>query len=140
LEEQGRSWLVSRASSTDVKALDLVDAEDEVADLAVFEGDHQGVLDDQEDVDESVTTWLSWFRAMIEIAQDEDEEEEERVWTPPKRRAVSFATDGVVGGKSVDEGIVERARERDEEHGLDGWMDGAAYLAFLGARALGGFF
>jgi Protein of unknown function (DUF3984) len=144
LEEQGRSWLVSRASSTDIKGLNMVETEDDgatfVADLAVFEGDgHQGVLDDQDDVDEGVTTWLSWFRAMIEIAEDEDEEEE-RVWTPPKRRAVSFAADNVVGGKTVDEGIVERARERDEEHGLDGWMDGAAYLAFLGVRALGGFF
>ena len=43
-------------------------------------------------------------------------------------------------GENVDEGVVQRARERDEEHGMDGWMDGAAYLAFLGVRALGGFF
>lgn len=152
LEEQGRSWLVSRASSTDIKHLPREDAgdiesEDErgetfVGDLEVLDIQgrvHGHLLDDQDEGDAGVTTWLSWFRAMIEIAEEEEEEEEvERTWTPPKKRVVAFV-DGVPARK-VDEGVVERARERDEEHGLDGWMDGAAYLAFLGVRAFGGFF
>ena len=153
LEEQGRSWLVSRASSTDIKDLPRdTGVEDENDGGETFVGDfealdvedtvHGHLLDDYEaeDLDAGISTWLSWFRAMIELGEEEDEEDEEQNrWTPtPKRRVVAFAESSLA--RKVDEGIAERARERDEEHGLDGWMDGAAYLAFLGLRVMEGFF
>jgi len=152
LEEQGRSWLVSRASSTDVKDLPRdAGIEDEHDGGETFVGDfealgvedtvHGHLIDDYEaeDLDAGISTWLSWFRAMIELGDEEDEDEELNRWTPPpKRRVVAFAESSLA--RKFDDGIAERARERDEDHGLDGWMDGAAYLAFLGLRAMEGFF
>jgi hypothetical protein len=81
--------------------------------------------------------WTRWIRAFMDFGDDDDDDIEQMVWTPPRRRTITFA-DSV--RKDVDETVVQRARERDEDHGLDGWMDGAAYLAFLGVRAIGGFF
>ena len=67
----------------------------------------------------------------------EESDDEEIEWNhPPRRKIVAFAP----GANDIDNEVIQRARERDEEHGMDGWMDGAAYLAFLGVRALGGFF
>ena len=108
--------------------------------LAIEDTVHGHLLDgdEAEELDVEVSTWLSWFQALIEIG-NEEEEEDQNSWTPPpKRRVVAFAETSLA--MKVDEGVVERARERDEDHGLDGSMDGAAYLAFLGVRAMGGFF
>lgn len=78
------------------------------------------------------------MRKFMDFGEDSDEDEIEwEVPSPTRKRMVSFAD---VPRQDVDESVVQRARERDEEHGLDGWMDGAAYLAFLGVRAFGGFF
>lgn len=150
LEEQGRSWLVSRASSTDLigRQLSLDDDEDDeekeglyhrhTRDLEIMDMGETflGESSEEELEEEEEVNLAGWIRTFMEF-WDESDYDEDINWEPPRRRMVSFA-DGV--GEDVDEGIVQRARERDEEHGMDGWMDGAAYLAFLGARAFGGFF
>jgi len=134
LEEQGRSWLVSRASSTDLAGDGHEsDEEDvlyhqhtrdlEILDMSVSQYD-----------DEEEFNWSKLVRAFMDFGEESDDDDEAE-WKP-RRRTVAFAE----GVKSFDGTVVQRARERDEEHGLDGWMDGAAYLALLGARAIGGFF
>lgn len=150
LEEQGRSWLVSRASSTDLigRQLSLDDDEDDeekeglyhrhTRDLEIMDMGETflGESSEEELEEEEEVNLAGWIRTFMEF-WDESDYDEDINWEPPRRRMVSFA-DGV--GEDVDERNVQRARERDEEHGMDGWMDGAAYLAFLGARAFGGFF
>jgi hypothetical protein len=143
LEEQGRSWLVSRASSTDLVGqtrLEESDTEDEMyhrhtRDLEILDIGETLLEELQEEDTEEEFNWTRWVRTFMDFGEESDVEEME--WKPPRRRTVAFV-DGL--GKRVDESVVQRARERDEEHGLDGWMDGAAYLAFLSVRALGGFF
>lgn len=146
LEEQGRSWLVSRASSTDLvgqtRLEDSDDDEDDIyhrhtRDLEILDMG-ETLLDTREEHEEGEEefNWTRWVRTFMDFGEESDGEEME--WRPPRRRTVAFA-EGTMK-KKIDEGVVQRARERDEEHGLDGWMDGAAYLAFLGVRALGGFF
>jgi Protein of unknown function (DUF3984) len=150
LEEQGRSWLVSRASSTDLigQQVSQDDDEDEEESEELY---HRHTRDleimdicetfleessEEEQEEEAELNLAGWIRTFMEFWEESDYDEDIK-WEPPRRRMVAFA-DGV--GEDVDDGVVQRARERDEEHGMDGWMDGAAYLAFLGARAFGGFF
>lgn len=143
MEEQGRTWLVSRASSTDLVALNEPEDDEEMyhrysRDLEIFEIGATYLDDEDEEIGADggqKVNWWRWVRTFMEFGEEDDEEEIE--WEIPKKnKSVSFAE----GTKGVDESVVQRARERDEEHGLDGWMDGAAYLAFLGVRAFGGFF
>ena len=145
LEEQGRSWLVTRASSTDLVGQGRPESDDEevyhrhARDLEILDlGETLHELREEETEDEGDEfNWTRWVKAFMDFGDDDDDNLEHRVWTPPKRRTITFA-DSV--RKDVEESVVQRARERDEDHGLDGWMDGAAYLAFLGVRAIGGFF
>ena len=147
LEQQGRSWLVSRASSTDLagqkRPPEESDNEEEdglyhrhTRDLEILDiGEtlHEHITEEEAEEEEEEFNWARWVKTFMDFGEDDDDLE----WKyPPRRRIVAFA-DGV---KNVDEGVIQRVRERDEEHGMDGWMDGAAYLAFLGVRALGGFF
>jgi hypothetical protein len=142
LEEQGRSWLVSRASSTDLLALNEPENEEEMyhrysRDLEIFDIGatylEEEIEEEEEDGEGKSVNWWRWVRTFMEFGEETDDEIE---WEIPRRKSVSFAA----GTKNMDGSVVQRARERDEEHGLDGWMDGAAYLAFLGVRAFGGFF
>jgi Protein of unknown function (DUF3984) len=133
LEEQGRSWLVSRASSTDIVAqTHLEDYEEEdlfhrhTADLEIL--DIGEMLHEYPEESEQVN-WTKWIRTFMEFG-DESEDEEIEILTR-RKRTVSF----VDGEGEVTSAVVQRARERDEEHGLDGWMDGAAYLTFLAVHA-----
>ena len=143
LEEQGRSWLVSRASSINLAVQKhLPDDEEEdgiyhrhTRDLEILDLGETALEDTREEEEEDEFNWNRWIRTFMEFGEETDDEEVE--WKPPRRRVVAFADRP---GKDIDEEVVQRARERDEEHGMDGWMDGAAYLAFLGVRALGGFF
>jgi len=153
---------VSRASSTDLVVKNVVDDDYEeeeeeqeeqenvlyhrhTRDLEIFEigVNYLGEEDDEEadpSGDGERVNWLWWWmRKFMDFGEDSDEDEIEWEVPPPstRKRMVSFAD---VPRRDVDESVVQRARERDEEHGLDGWMDGAAYLAFLGVRAFGGFF
>jgi hypothetical protein len=145
LEEQGRSWLVSRASSTDLAGQKhLADDEDiEEDDDGIYHRHTRDleILDIGETIHEETReeedgefNWTRWIGTFMDFGEETDDEVE---WKPPRRRIVAFVDRP---GEDIDEGVVQRARERDEEHGMDGWMDGAAYLAFLGVRALGGFF
>jgi hypothetical protein len=150
LEEQGRSWLVTRASSTDLvgQQLSYDEGEDEEEKEGLY---HRHTRDleimdigetvfeessEEEQENEEGINLKRWIRNFMEFWEDSDHDEDIE-WTPPRRRMVAFAD---VVGADVDDETVQRARERDEEHGMDGWMDGAAFLAFLGARAFGGFF
>lgn len=149
LEEQGRSWLVTRASSTDLTGLaqrvlrhDHEDSGDDdplyhryTRDLEILDVGEAlyGDLDGEEEEEEGYN-WTKWVKTFMDFGDESDDELE---WEkPPRHKSVTFD----VPKKDVDENIVARARERDDEHGLDGWMDGAAYLGFLGVRALGAFF
>jgi Protein of unknown function (DUF3984) len=138
LEEQGRSWLVSRASSTDLAGDGHESDEEDVLyhqhtrDLEILDMSVSQYDDEQDDEEEF--NWSKLVRAFMDFGEESDDDDEAE-WKP-RRRTVAFAE----GVKSFDGTVVQRARERDEEHGLDGWMDGAAYLALLGARAIGGFF
>jgi hypothetical protein len=90
----------------------------------------------QEDSEEQKEIdWPRWVRTFMDFGEESESEEIE--WKTPRRRTVAFADPPQ---KDIDERVVQRARERDEEHGMDGWMDGAAYLGFLGIRAIGGLF
>jgi Protein of unknown function (DUF3984) len=149
LEEQGRSWLVSRASSTTDLASYREEEEEEISDQeTVREGYparqlrdaeildlEREVLDDEDEEDGS--DWMIWMTRFLEF-DDEDEEElhlhEERTQWRTRRVRVIDPKEG------DDANTLRRTQERDEEHGLDGWMDGAASLAFLSVRAFGGLF
>jgi hypothetical protein len=106
----------------------------EILDLGETLGE---LLEEEVEEDEEEFNWTRWIKAFLDFGDEADDGIEQMVWTPPRKRTITFA-DNVRG--DVDENIVQRARERDEDHGMDGWMDGAAYLAFLGVRAIGGFF
>ena len=146
LEEQGRSWLVSRASSTDLAGQKhLPDDEDDDEDGDGIYHRHtrdletldigETIHEDTKEEDDGGFDWTRWIGTFMDFGEETDDEDVE--WKLPRRRVVVFA-DGQ--GKNIEEVVIQRTRERDEEHGMDGWMDGAAYLAFLGVRALGGFF
>jgi Protein of unknown function (DUF3984) len=146
LEQEGRSWLVTRASSTDLVAqghLDL-DGEDTIyhrhtKELEILELGERFFAENEEEHDPNEEfNWSSWIQAFLESGEESDDDTEVE-WKPVRRRIVAFE-DVPERGSDVSDEIARRARERDEEHGLDGWMDGAAYLAFLGVRALGGMF
>jgi len=145
LEEQGRSWLVTRASSTDLAGQTHHDSDEEeiyhrqARDLEILDlGETLGeLLEVEAEGDEEEFNWTRLIKTFLDFGDEDDDDIEQIVWTPPRKRTITFA-DNV--RKDVDENIVQRARERDEDHGMDGWMDGAAYLAFLGVRAIGGFF
>ena len=138
-EELGRSWLVSRASSTDLVGQSHWEEEEEEDEEAGIFYRHArdleildfGEMGEREEEEEEEFNWTRWVNSFMDFGEESEMEEVE--WNVPRRRTVAF----------VDvprKGVVQRARERDEEHGMDGWMDGAAYLAFLGIRAVGGFF
>ena len=137
--------MVTRASSTDLVGQGRPESdEDEVyhrhaRDLEILDSGEtlEELREEEAEEDKDEFNWTRWVKALMEFGGDDDDDIEQMVWTPPRRRTVAFA-DNV--RKDVDENVVQRARERDEDHGMDGWMDGAAYLAFLGVRAIGGFF
>ena len=144
LEQEGRSWLVSRASSTDLVGHVDLDSDEEYGiyhrharDLEILELGTTLYDVDKEPEQEEEYNWNTWIKAFLEFGEESDDENGE--WKPPRRRTVAFV-DMPGKGREVDENTVQRVRERDDEHGMDGWMDGAVYLAFLGVRALGGFF
>lgn len=156
LEQEGRSWLVSRASSTDLASQQIFhvasddegeasEEEDEMyhrhtRDLEILDiGEtlHEDIGGEEAEEEEEFN-WTRWVKTFMDFGEESDDDDHEQ-WRKevPRRRTVAFVETGM--RKEVDEAVVQRARERDEEHGLDGWMDGAAYLAFLGVRALGRF-
>jgi hypothetical protein len=134
--------LVSRASSTDLVGQSHWEEEEEeededgifhrhARDLEILDFGETGEREEEEEE----FNWTRWVKTFMDFGEESETEEVE--WNVPRRRTVAFVD---VPRKGVDEGVVQRARERDEEHGMDGWMDCAAYLAFLGIRAVGGFF
>jgi len=137
--------LVTRASSTDLAGQTHHDSDEEeiyhrqARDLEILDlGETLGeLLEVEAEGDEEEFNWTRLIKTFLDFGDEDDDDIEQIVWTPPRKRTITFA-DNV--RKDVDENIVQRARERDEDHGMDGWMDGAAYLAFLGVRAIGGFF
>ena len=162
LEQEGRSWLVSRASSTDLASQqvfhvahdeDDVEGEEEEEDggmyhrhtrdleiLDIGETLHEDIGGEEtEEEGEEEFNWTRWVKTFMDFGEESDDDDDGVQWRKevPRRRTVAFVETGM--SREVDEAVVQRARERDEEHGLDGWMDGAAYLAFLGVRALGVF-
>ena len=98
-----------------------------------------GAEEDEEEEEGEEFNWTHWVKTFMDFGEESDDDDGQQ-WRKelPRRRTVAFA-ETTIGRTKVDEAVVQRARERDEEHGLDGWMDGAAYLAFLGVRALGMF-
>ena len=106
--------------------------------LDIGETLHEDVRAEEAEEEEEFN-WTRWVKTFMDFGEESDDDDGQE-WRKevPRRRTVAFAETSL-GRKRVDEAVVQRARERDEEHGLDGWMDGAAYLAFLGVRALGMF-
>ena len=141
---------MTRASSTDLASQQVFhmssDKDDEevglyhrhTRDLEILDiGEtlHDDLVVEEADAEEEFN-WTRWVRTFMDFGEETDDDEEWRK-EPPRRRTVAFVE--TKAGQEADEAVVQRARERDEEHGLDGWMDGAAYLVFLGVRALGMF-
>ena len=100
LEEQGRSWLVSRASSTDLAGQKyLPDKEDEeedddeiyhrhTRDLEILDMGERIHEDTSEQEDEEFN-WTRWITTFMDFGEETDDDELE--WKSPRRRMVAFA-------------------------------------------------